>query len=55
MAKVAIEDLSGHTTPVTGNPYDALITAANNSSVKPVRSSPITVPKIFAEAVTGTI
>jgi vesicle-fusing ATPase len=27
MAKVAIEDLSGTTTPVTSNPYDGLITA----------------------------
>ncbi|ERF73733.1 hypothetical protein EPUS_00987 [Endocarpon pusillum Z07020] len=32
MAKVAIEDLSGHTTPVTGNPYDGLISATNNNS-----------------------
>jgi hypothetical protein len=34
MAKVAIEDLSGHTTPVTGNPYDGLISATNNDSVR---------------------
>jgi hypothetical protein len=35
MAKVAIEDLSGHTTPVTGNPYDGLISATNDDSVGP--------------------
>lgn len=33
MAKVAIEDLSGHTTPATANPYDGLISATNNDSV----------------------
>ncbi len=33
MAKVAIEDLSGHTTPVIGNPYDGLISATNDNSV----------------------
>jgi hypothetical protein len=35
MAKVAIEDLSGHTTPVTGNPYNSLINTTNNDPVWP--------------------
>lgn len=30
MAKVAVEDLSGTSTPVTANPYDGLIQACNN-------------------------
>ena len=34
MAKVAIEDLSGTTTPVTSNPYDGLITATNRDPAK---------------------
>jgi hypothetical protein len=34
MAKVAIEDLSGTTTPVTSNPYDGLITATNGDPAK---------------------
>lgn len=33
MAKIDIEDLSGNTTPVNGNPYDGLISATNNKSV----------------------
>lgn len=33
MAKVVIEDLSGNTTTVTGNPYDGLISLTNNDSV----------------------
>ena len=34
MAKVAIEDLSGTTTPVTSNPYDGLITATKGDPAK---------------------
>ena len=34
MAKIAIEDLSGTTTPVTSNPYDGLITATNGDPAK---------------------
>jgi hypothetical protein len=33
MAKVAIEDLSGTTTPVTSNPYDGLISACHDDPV----------------------
>jgi len=34
MAKVAVEDLSGTSTPVTSNPYDGLISACNNDPVR---------------------
>jgi hypothetical protein len=34
MAKVAIEDLSGTTTPVTSNPYDGLIIACHDDPVR---------------------
>ncbi|HEU0049945.1 MAG TPA: hypothetical protein VFQ43_20315 [Nitrososphaera sp.] len=34
MAKVAIEDLSGTTTPVTSNPYDGLISACHDDPVR---------------------
>jgi vesicle-fusing ATPase len=34
MAKVAIEDLSGTTTPVTSNPYDGLISATKGDPAK---------------------
>ena len=33
MAKIAIEDLSGATTPVTANPYDGLIHAVEGDAV----------------------
>lgn len=33
MAKVAFEDLSGTSTPVTSNPYDGLINACHNDPV----------------------
>ena len=33
MANVAFEDLSGASTPVTGNPYDGLITASGDDPV----------------------
>ena len=38
MAKVAIEDLSGASTPVTANPYDGLINAVDGDSVRFHRS-----------------
>lgn len=34
MAKVAIEDLSGASTPVTANPYDGLINAVDGDRVR---------------------
>ena len=34
MAKVAIEDLSGASTPVTANPYDGLINAVEGDPVR---------------------
>ncbi len=37
MAKIAIEDLSGASTPVTANPYDGLINAVDGD---PVRTDP---------------
>ena len=33
MAKIAYEDFSGTTTPVTSNPYDGIIHACNNNPV----------------------
>ena len=34
MAKVAIEDLSGASTPVTANPYDGLINVVDGDTVR---------------------
>lgn len=39
MAKVAFEDLSGTTTPLTENPYDGLIQAADNDPVGMAREA----------------
>ena len=43
MAKVAIEDLSGTSTPVTNNPYDGIIQATDNDPVGCERNSDISV------------
>lgn len=37
MAKIAYEDFSGTSTPVTANPYDGIIEACNNDPVCLVR------------------
>jgi hypothetical protein len=55
MAKVDIEDLSGNTTPVNGNPYDGLISATNNNSVWLTCTLSIPVSERSPGAATSTI
>ena len=42
MAKVAFEDLSGTSTPVSSNPYDGLINACHGEPVRITRSFSLT-------------
>lgn len=50
MAKVAIEDLSGASTPVTENPYDGLINAIDADAVRLDRSCSRLIPNLSFRA-----
>jgi hypothetical protein len=53
MAKVAFEDLSGASTPVTSNPFDGLLNACNNDPVG-ILTAPSTISKLIQFVETDT-